>query len=126
VYEAILRIGACLRETVERSGVKTISDNIVWHVIKQIHNVCGLDFNHMEKSMLERLNKFSAWRVNRKEERKKRRESGVSSKSSDETNEDEDEDEEAEVEEVEEVEEAEEVEDANEEDVEVEVEEDAE
>ncbi len=80
VYEAILRIGSCLREAVKCLGVKTISDNIVFYTIKQIHNVCGMDFTKNEEklaihgmSMEQRLSKFAKWKVTRKEQRKEKR-----------------------------------------------------
>ncbi len=71
VNETILRIGACLRESVERSNVRTISDAMVLHVLKQIHNVCGMDFNKVHETMNRRLSLFERYRAERKAEREK-------------------------------------------------------
>jgi hypothetical protein len=70
VYEAILRIGACLRKSVERSGVKTISDTMVKYVLEQIHNVCGMDYDVTDTVMTNRLEQFAKWRIERKDERR--------------------------------------------------------
>lgn len=70
VYESILRIGACLRQSVERSGVKTISDAMVFYVLQQIHNVCGMDYNETHQVLTTQLELFKQWKETRKEERK--------------------------------------------------------
>jgi hypothetical protein len=76
VYEAILRIGSSLRLSVERQGVKTISDTMVNYVLQQIHSVCGIDYTITEKAMTERLNRFNVWRSERKNERRRKRDTG--------------------------------------------------
>ncbi len=76
VNETILRIGACLRESVERSNVRTISDAMVMHVLKQIHNVCGMDFNAVNETMSRRLALFERYRAERKAEREKNKTDG--------------------------------------------------
>ena len=72
VYETIMRIGSCLRLSVDRSGVKTISDSLVQHAIRQLHVVCGLSYEQTETLMSSRMEQFSNWRVSRKEERRKK------------------------------------------------------
>lgn len=69
VYEAILRIGDSLRNAVRFQNVKTISDNMVYHVLQQIHSLCGVDYEQTETRMNERLTRFEAWRVERSEAR---------------------------------------------------------
>ncbi len=69
MYEAILRIGDSLRNAVRFQNVKTISDNMVYHVLQQIHSLCGVDYEQTETRMNERLTRFEAWRVERSEAR---------------------------------------------------------
>jgi hypothetical protein len=132
VYEAILRIGNCLRESVEQSGVKTISDDIVMHVIRQIHHVCGLNFDAIEAeaakhgmSMEQRLAKYAKWKATRKEKRKDIREKNKNGKTTVDAEVDEDVSDDDAEEDTEEVNE-EDVEEVNEEDVEEVEEEDVE
>jgi len=73
IYESILRIGSSLCLSVERQGVKTISDAMVYYVLKQIHSVCGIEYDTTNHDMSNRLNKFKEWRGSRKKERKDKR-----------------------------------------------------
>jgi hypothetical protein len=71
VYEAILRIGTCLRKTVDHDDVKTISDKMVMYVLDQLHCSSGVVFDPVRNSMLERLERFSTWSEARKDLRAK-------------------------------------------------------
>ena len=102
VYETILRIGAFLRETVERANVKTISDSMVWYAIKQIHNITGIDFQTVHDTMTTRLEFFEKFKDERKEARKNNK-NAVDTESKDDNVDDVEENEEAEEEEEEEV-----------------------
>jgi hypothetical protein len=73
IYEAILRIGAFLRRTVQRANVKTISDAMVHYALEQVHNVCGMDFDPAALVMAARLAKFEEHRQTRKEERRRKK-----------------------------------------------------
>lgn len=73
VYETILRIGSSLKLSVERQGVKTISDAMVWYVLNQLHSVCGVDFEPTKESMDAHLQVFAQWRESRKALRKEKK-----------------------------------------------------
>lgn len=73
VHEAIVRIGRCLRTTIDRLGVKTISDQMVLYILKQIHNVCGMNWEETKAIMDMRLEQFINWRVRRREERRRQK-----------------------------------------------------
>lgn len=97
VYETVIRLGAFLRATVERSKVKTISDEMVWYAIRQFHNVTGVNFTPIEETMKVRLDKFKEWRKKRKDarltRRKKEEKKEEEKEENNESDEDEDEDE---------------------------------
>jgi len=74
VYETIVRVGNCLKLSVEHQKVKTINDEIVLHAIKFIHVLHGADYNLTKNVLEERLKKYAAWRAVKREERKKNKE----------------------------------------------------
>lgn len=89
VYEAIKRVGSILKEAVSLTGVKTVSDQLMYHALRQIHNVCGVDFAPVAADMEVRLARFKKWRSDRRQARKDKKD-----KENDDDDEDEDEDEE--------------------------------
>jgi hypothetical protein len=70
VYESILRVGYILRNVIDLNGVKTVSDNLMFHAIRQLHATVGLNSESLETDLRNRLEKFSKWRSVRKEKRK--------------------------------------------------------
>jgi len=70
VYESILRVGSILRNVIDLNGVKTVSDNLMFHAIRQLHATVGLDASTLEVDLRARLDKFSKWRGVRKEKRR--------------------------------------------------------
>jgi len=74
IYEAILRIGSLLQITVKRDNVKTVSDNMVWYALEQIHKTTGIDFSTTKSLMENRLAKFYSWCQKRKEARQQKSE----------------------------------------------------
>jgi hypothetical protein len=70
VYEAIKRVGSILKEAVSLTGVKTVSDQLMYHALRQIHNVCGVDFTPVVADMEVRLARFKKWRSDRRLARK--------------------------------------------------------
>lgn len=79
INEAIIRIGQCLRLTVEHDDVKTISDKMVMYVLSLVTTCCGVDFSSIRESMEARLAQFERWT----QERKKRRSAKKSASKSD-------------------------------------------
>lgn len=73
ICNAIMRIGHCLRDSVDRCRMKTISDSLVWHTIRQVHNMCGMPYEHLEEKMVASLKKFVVWRQQRKDKRRDER-----------------------------------------------------
>jgi hypothetical protein len=130
IYEAILRVGAVLKSEVALGNVKTVSEKLMYHALRQIHNSCGIDFESVQKDLEERLKKFDKWREERREARKNRKNKAAEDADADEDAEDaeesEEESEDVEPADTEVAEEEEEEEDAEEEDEEVEVEDDEE
>lgn len=59
LYEIIMRIGDNLKILVEASGVKTVSDAMVYQTLQQIHTTCGMDYQKTRLVMQEHLIKFS-------------------------------------------------------------------
>jgi hypothetical protein len=70
VYEAILRIGALLKADIERDKVKTISDNVVKHVLHQLHLACGMDFEIIKSEIDHRITLHKKWREDNKSKQK--------------------------------------------------------
>jgi hypothetical protein len=66
VYDAIMRIGTALRLTVVRQGVKTISNTMVYYILEQLHAMFGMNYEHTQTRMKERLDKFYKWRTEHK------------------------------------------------------------
>lgn len=73
LYEVILRIGKNLKILVDSSGVKTVSDSMVYQSIKQIHATCGLDYTRTEVTMSKYLTKFAEVYYRLKKERSNNR-----------------------------------------------------
>ena len=75
VYEAILRIGSALKENVNYSRVKTINDEMVYHILKLTHRITGVDckttMEQMEKS-LKKFNEFKKEHKNKKQNKKEK------------------------------------------------------
>jgi hypothetical protein len=59
IYESILRIGAHLKEVVALKSVKTVSADLMYHTLKQLCNICGVDFAPIQRDMKARLDKFN-------------------------------------------------------------------
>lgn len=59
LYEIIMRIGDNLKILVQSSGVKTVSDAMVYQTLEQIHTTCGMDYQKTRLVMQEHLVKFS-------------------------------------------------------------------
>jgi hypothetical protein len=69
VYEAILRIGAHLKEVVHLKDVKTVNEEIMYHTLRQVSNICGIPFEPIRLDMKNRLEKFRAWWKERRDAR---------------------------------------------------------
>jgi len=78
VYEAVLKIGTCLKSAVRQSRVKTISDDIVYYVIEQVHNVCGMDYERTLEAMKPHLDTYAKWKLQNKKDRAEKRKNGGS------------------------------------------------
>ena len=70
INEAILRIGAHLKEVIALKDVKTVNENIMYHTLRQVSNICGVPFAPVEADLKTRLAKFEAWCAKRRAERK--------------------------------------------------------
>ena len=70
INEAILRIGAHLKEVIMLKDVKTVNENIMYHTLRQVSNICGNSFAPIEADLKTRLAKFETWCAKRREERK--------------------------------------------------------
>lgn len=70
INEAILRIGAHLKEVITLKDVKTVNENIMYHTLRQVSNICGVPFAPVEADLKTRLAKFEAWCAKRRAERK--------------------------------------------------------
>jgi hypothetical protein len=70
INEAILRIGAHLKEVIALKDVKTVNENIMYHTLRQVSNICGNSFAPIEADLKTRLAKFEAWCAKRRAERK--------------------------------------------------------
>ena len=73
IYEAILRIGAHLKETITLKDVKTVNETLMYHSLRQLCNICGIDFEPIEADMKVRLDKFKVWCEDRRENRRRKR-----------------------------------------------------
>lgn len=69
VYEAILRVGSHLKETVALKDVKTVNKSLMFHSLRQLCNICGIDFTPIEENMNMRLTKFKSWCEERRKNR---------------------------------------------------------
>ena len=69
INETIARIGASLKHTVEREGVKTISDSMVYYTMEQLHSMCGCDYQSTRTSMTKHMETFIEWKAKRKLDR---------------------------------------------------------
>jgi hypothetical protein len=69
VYESILRIGSHLKEVVHLKDVKTVNEEIMYHTLRQVSNICGIPFEPIRLDMKNRLEKFRAWWKERREAR---------------------------------------------------------
>ena len=69
VYEAILRIGSHLKEVVHLKDVKTVNEEIMYHTLRQVSNICGIPFEPIKHDMKNRLEKFRAWWKERRDAR---------------------------------------------------------
>ena len=78
VYEAIVRIGDSLRDTVE-SRAKTISDAMVKNAIRQIHIMTGSQCDAFDKHQAVAMVKFNEIRKSRRDERKAERDAAAKS-----------------------------------------------
>jgi hypothetical protein len=75
IYEAILRIGAHLKAVVELKDVKTVNEDIMYHTLQQVSNLCGIPFEPIRQDLKTRLEKFRAWCVERRANRKAKKDS---------------------------------------------------
>ena len=73
VYESILRIGSHLKEMVNFMGVKTVSKKLMYNTLRQVSNMCGFDYESIQKDMDERLSKFEEWCHNRRHARRNKK-----------------------------------------------------
>lgn len=87
LYETILRIGSVLKTEVVFSSVKTVSDRLMFHAIRQIHSAYGLEFDSVQADITERLKKFSKWRDARRQKSKTKRQSLKSAETENESSE---------------------------------------
>ncbi len=94
IYESILRIGSHLKEVVELKDVKTVNEDIMYHTLKQVSNICGIPFDPIRVDMKNRLEKFRAWCLERRDARRAKRKEAADA--ADEDDEDEEAEEEAE------------------------------
>lgn len=70
VYEAIMRVGSCLRQLIKWNGTKTINDSLVYHVLEQMHSCMGVAYEPVKEQIEKRLKHHTAWRSNNKKLKK--------------------------------------------------------
>ena len=70
IYESILRIGAHLKAVVELKDVKTVNEDIMYHTLQQVSNLCGIPFETIRQDLKTRLEKFRVWCAERRAARK--------------------------------------------------------
>ena len=70
IYESILRIGAHLKAVVELKDVKTVNEDIMYHTLQQVSNLCGIPFEPIRQDLKTRLEKFRVWCAERRAARK--------------------------------------------------------
>lgn len=73
VYEIILRVGRVLNTLLSNSGVKTVSDELLWTALSTVMNVVGLTQKEMQsikRDMDERLARNKVWRTTGKHQQK--------------------------------------------------------
>jgi hypothetical protein len=73
IYESILRIGDHLKETIALKDVKTVNETLMYHSLRQLCKICGIDFASIEADMKVRLEKFKVFCNNRREKRRNKR-----------------------------------------------------
>lgn len=61
IHEAIQRIGAHLKEVVALKEVKTVNSALMYYTLRQVCNICGIDFKPIKEDMETRLAKFHKW-----------------------------------------------------------------
>ena len=59
LYETIVCIGKNLKNLVDFCGVKTISDEMVYHTLKQLHTTCFMDYDRTTTSMTQYMSKYA-------------------------------------------------------------------
>lgn len=72
VYEAIMRVGDCLRQLVKWNGTKTINDSLVYHVLQQMHSCVGVNYAPVKEHLQKRLSHHMDWRAANKKTKKPR------------------------------------------------------
>ena len=70
IYEAILRVGSHLKAVVELKDVKTVNEDIMYHTLQQVSNLCGIPFEPINQDLKTRLEKFRLWCIERRATRK--------------------------------------------------------
>lgn len=70
VHGVIMRVGAVILEYVNENKTKTVGCGTLTHVLKQIHNTCGINYETTSRDMNLRLEQFADWREKKRTERK--------------------------------------------------------
>jgi hypothetical protein len=73
VYETILRVGKHLKETIALKDVKTVNRPLMMYSLRQLCNICCVDFTEMENDITNRLTKFKSWCEERRKNRGKQK-----------------------------------------------------
>lgn len=84
IYESILRIGSHLKEVVDLKDVKTVNEDIMYHTLRQVSNICGIPFDALRTDMKTRLDKFRAWCLERRDARRLKRKEAADAEDDDE------------------------------------------
>lgn len=69
IYESVLRVGNFLKEYLVMHNVKTVKEQLMYHALKQISNLCGIDYTPVEVELKQNLEKFKKWCDVRKKKR---------------------------------------------------------
>jgi hypothetical protein len=73
IHESICRIGSHLKETVSLKSVKTVNESLIYYSLRQLCNVCGIDYEPIGSDMETRLAKFTKYCEARRESRRNKR-----------------------------------------------------
>ncbi len=70
LVELLDRIGDMIKTSVQTSGVKTVTDDIIKTIISQVYSMFGMDFVPVRQFMCDTVYKYNKYITERREERK--------------------------------------------------------